>query len=175
MILHFLRHAQAEPIHSNNHHDDRSRVLTREGRETLRSAAKGYLKMGLEFDRILSSSYPRALESAQIVADVFQFEREIALTDNLTPDALFHKFRKELLTSWAQFKSILIVTHQPFVSECISCLLTGKDVPIALDMGTGTLCTLEIDTAFRGPAILSSMIRVEDAAWVGNDSLLKKG
>lgn len=167
MILHFLRHAHAEPLLADNHHLDCERVLTRSGRETMRSAAQSFFKMGLKFEGILSSPYLRAVESAKIISDVFDFEKEIILSDNLVPDALFHKFRKEMLASWAQFKSVLIVTHQPFVSECISCLLTRKDAPIALDMGTGTLCTLEIDATFKGPAILSSMIRAEDAAWMG--------
>ena len=174
MILHFLRHAQAEPAHGVSH-NDRERVLTQEGRDTMRHAAQGFLKMGLDFDRILSSPYPRAVESAQIFADIFQFERQISLTDNLTPDALFHKFRKELLTDWSQFKSLLIVTHQPFVSECIAFFLTGTDIPLAVDMGTGTLCTVEIDKSLTGPGILVSMIRAEAAARMGGAPLLKKG
>lgn len=175
MILHFLRHAQAEPMHSGAHQHDRDRRLTPEGREIMKRAARGFLKTGMQFDRILSSPYPRALESAKIVSDVFGFKHEIHLSDNLVPEALFHKFRKELLNSWTEFNSLLIVTHQPFVSECISFFLTGKDAPIAIDMGTATLCTLEIDSSLNSFAILSSMVRAEAAAWMGEAAGLKKG
>ena len=167
MILHFLRHSQAEPSQSQNHHFDRERVLTQEGQKTMQLAAQGFKKMGVSFERIISSPYPRAMQTAQIVSDVYGYQREIIQTENLIPEALFHKFRKELLTSWTHFKSVLIVTHQPFVSECLSCFLTGKDVPIAVDMGTGTLCSLEIDASLKGPAILSAMIRADTAMLLG--------
>lgn len=173
MMLHFLRHAQAEPAHPTQ--QDRNRVLTSEGREMIQRASRGFFKMGLKFDQIISSPYLRTLETAKIVAETYQYSKSIQLSDNLVPDALFHKFRKELLDSWNQFKSILIVTHQPFVSECIACLLTGNEAPLAVDMGTATLCSLESDSLLRGPAMLSSMLKADQAALIGEQlSLTKK-
>lgn len=164
MIIHFLRHAQAEPFQPGKHDHDRDRLLTDVGRTQIQLAAKSFQKLGVQFDAVISSPYSRAVETAKIVADVFHFREAFQLTENLIPDAFYHKFRKEFLASWVSFNSILFVTHQPFVSECISCLLTGKDIPLAVDMGTGTLCTLEVDPALKGPAILHSMIRAEAIA-----------
>ena len=169
MILHFLRHAQAENFDIERHQHDRDRALTAEGVEQIQMAAEGLSRMKLHFDQIISSPYQRAVQTAQTVANVFQFSRPVHLSENLAPDALFHRFRKEMLDLWTGFHSLLIVTHQPFVSECISCLLTGKDVPLAVDMGTSTLCSLEIDSFFKGPSILVSMITAGQAALMRGD------
>ncbi len=169
MILHFLRHANAEPFSRGTHHHDRERLLTQEGRVKMRLAAMGFLRLGVKFEKILSSPYPRAAETAQIVSDVFSYRDEITISEHLTPDALYHKFRKEFLDAWTKLDSVLIVTHQPFVSECISVLLTGRDDPlISINMGTGTLCSLEIDPKWASPAILLSMLHSDQAALLGN-------
>ncbi len=168
MILHFLRHAEAEQLDRRTHHHDRERLLTPEGRQKMQAAARGFLKSGIKFDRIISSPYPRAAETAQIVSDVFGYREEIAISEHLVPDALYHKFRKEFLASWTKYESLLIVTHQPFVSECISVLLTGKDDPLlSINMGTGTLCSLEIDSQWASPAILLSIVHTDQAALFG--------
>lgn len=164
MILHFLRHAQAAPAHPGGH--ARDRLLTQRGRESARPAAKGFVGLGVQIDALISSPYPRALETAKIVADIFQYKSEIQISDNLIPEALFHKFRKEFLESWTEYNAIMIVTHQPFVSECISYLLSGKDLPLAIDMGTASLCTLEVDPSLKGQAILSCMVKAEQAALI---------
>lgn len=168
MILHFLRHAQAESLNPQKHQHDRERLLAPEGRQKMELAARGFLKSGLTFEKILSSPYPRAVETAQIVSDVFSYRNEITHSEHLTPEALYHKFRKEFLASWAKLESILIVTHQPFVSECISILLTGRDDPLlSINMGTGTLCSLEIDPRWTCPAILLSLTHADQAALFG--------
>lgn len=168
MILHFLRHAQAESLDRAKHHHDRERLLTAEGRQKMHHAAKGFLKAGIQFERVVASPYPRAVETAQIVSDVFGYREEIAISENLVPDALYHKFRKEFLASWSKYNSLLVVTHQPFVTECISVLLTGKDDPLlSINMGTGTLCTLEVDPHLASPAILLSIVHTDQAALLG--------
>jgi len=168
VILHFLRHAQAEPLDPGKHQHDRERSLTSEGRQKMQLAARGFLKSGVKFEKILSSPYPRAVETAQIVSDIFSYSGEITLSEHLTPEALYHKFRKDFLTDWSALESVLIVTHQPFVSECISVLLTGRDDPLlSIDMGTGTLCSLEIDPRWTCPAILLSIVHADQAALFG--------
>jgi len=168
LILHFLRHAEAEALDRSKHHHDRERLLTSAGRQKMQQAARGFLKSGVKFDRVLSSPYPRAVETAQIVSDIFGYREGIALSEHLVPDALFHKFRTEFMASWTKYDSLLIVTHQPFVSECISVLLTGKDDPLlSINMGTGTLCSLEIDPHWASPAILLSIVHTDQAALFG--------
>lgn len=168
MMLHFLRHAQAEPFNRRMHGQDRDRLLSQAGREQIRLAAQGFMKEGMRFDTLISSPYPRAVETAKIVADVFKFKKAIHFSENLIPEALYHKFRKEFLANWTKSNSVLIVTHQPFVSECISILLSGKEDPLlSVNMGTGALCSLEIDARWKSPAILSAMIPSEMASRMG--------
>jgi len=168
VILHFLRHAQAEQFNSRKHQHDRDRLLSPEGRQKMELAARGFLKSGVKFEKILSSPYPRAVETAQIVSDIFSYRNEVTLSEHLTPEALYHKFRKEFLAAWSKLESVLIVTHQPFVSECISVLLTGRDDPLlSINMGTGTLCSLEIDPQWTSPAILLSIVHTDQAALFG--------
>ncbi len=164
MIIHFLRHAHAEPLDRKKHSDDQDRRLTDEGRKLIREAARGWIQCGIGFDRIFSSPYPRAAETAQIVADVYGHPSEIVHSEHLIPDAFFHKFRAEFLGSWYHLSRVLIKALQPFVWDCISVLLTGRDYPLAINMGTGSICTLEVDPAWKVPAILHGMLHAEQSA-----------
>ncbi len=149
MILHFLRHAQAEVFNPQIHSHDSDRALTPEGRKMLHLAAQEFLKAGIQFDSVISSPYCRAVESAKIVTDVFQFKKQVNLSEHLTPEASIQKFREELLNKWSGLHAILFITHQPFVSACISDLLNKKKNFIGQDMGTGSLCTFEVDPSFK--------------------------
>src|SRR5512142_664028 len=78
MEIYLLRHATAEAGHP-----DSERALTPDGKEKLRRVLK---RSGARPSLIVSSPYRRALETAQIAAEVLAYEGQVARSDAITPD-----------------------------------------------------------------------------------------
>jgi phosphohistidine phosphatase len=141
MNLYILRHAIAEERDPDRFPNDAKRPLTDKGAKRMRRIAEGMRALGLEFDVILSSSYTRAKQTAEIVAAEFG-----------SPDKL--KFSKHLETGDGEklidqintlgtIESVLLVGHEPDLSELISVLLVG-DSRLPLTMKKGGLCKLSV-------------------------------
>jgi phosphohistidine phosphatase len=145
MELYFLRHAIAVKRGSPGfEEDDSARPLTAQGREKMLGNAQGMNALNLSFDVILSSRYLRAKETAQIVSGVFKLKKsQTIFTENLIPGASFEQLIDEINAHAKKFKSILLIGHEPHLSELMSFLLTGgRQIPIALKKGG--ICKLSI-------------------------------
>jgi phosphohistidine phosphatase len=146
MELFLLRHAIAV---ERSLGDDTKRPLSREGAEKMRRIAKGMRRLELDFDLILSSPYLRARQTAEIAVRELEAEDKLKVTDHLAADADAAELVSELKTSHRSCKSVLLVGHEPFMSELISTLLSGKrGVPIV--MKKGGLCHLTIESLRYG-------------------------
>jgi phosphohistidine phosphatase len=119
MNLYFLRHGEAGPASSDDS------VLTQDGIESIRNIAMAIQALGIEFDQILSSHFPRAQETAEIIKEVLQTETAIVSCLPLTPpgdcDDLLRLLRDTHKTS------VLMVGHEPLISRTISQLVAGND------------------------------------------------
>ena len=144
MELYILRHGLAMDRDDWTRRDDSDRPLTAEGRKKTRRIAKAMLKLDLQFDWILSSSYVRAKETAEIVVGVFKPKRPLELRHELTPEGSAKELAKLLAARPKATNSVLIVGHEPDLSRFISMLLTGKPVS-RIVMKKGGLCKLQID------------------------------
>src|SRR5687767_14166284 len=87
MLLYLVRHGIAEDSPPSG--GDAERRLTQEG--TLRTAmvAKGVKKTGARCDRIITSPYVRARQTAEIFARVTEFAGEIEQDSRLIPFARY--------------------------------------------------------------------------------------
>src|SRR5438874_574501 len=70
MKLYFLRHGKAEDRSSTG--KDADRCLTDEGIAEVKAEATGLAALQVQIDLILSSPYPRASETAEIVAEALR-------------------------------------------------------------------------------------------------------
>src|ERR1700687_3575860 len=75
MELYFMRHGIAADRGDPDFPDDRERPLTGEGKKKVRGISSGMKSLGLSFDLIFTSPYPRASETAAIVAKVFGMQK----------------------------------------------------------------------------------------------------
>ncbi len=129
---------------------DAERPLTDEGMKEMKKIARGMEKLGLRFDRVLSSPYVRARQTAEIVAKILDMEDKLQLCEFLkaeeAPQTLILALKK--MTS---SENVLLVGHEPFLSGAISILLTGRTADVAIDMKKGGLCKLEVDFSNRAP------------------------
>ncbi len=108
------------------------------------SAALGMKSLGLNFDAVLSSPYLRAWQTAEIVAQVYKFKnKKIHLTDNLLPPASIEELLKEVRARFPRSGNVLLVGHEPHLSEMVSRLLKS-DKPLVIDFKKGGLCCLSL-------------------------------
>lgn len=129
MIIHLLRHAEAEVISPSGR--DADRRLTKDGEKRMRLVAKAIAKMSPDFEAILVSPLVRARQTAEPVATACKFGSPLTETRNLTPNA----DPVEVLHELARLKqnSVLLVGHQPHFGRLFGRLLSGRsDVEIPM-------------------------------------------
>jgi len=140
MEIYILRHGIAVERGSPGYKKDSERPLTDEGEEKMRQIAKAILAMDLKFDLILSSPYVRAQQTAQIVAA--ELDQEVTFTELLVPDGNSLELIREINDEKPQ--RVLLVGHEPDLSQLVSILLTG-DSETAIELKKGGLCKLTAD------------------------------
>jgi phosphohistidine phosphatase len=135
----FFRHGIAVDREDPSVTSDAARPLTDEGIQKTRAAAEGLKRMALEFDRILTSPWLRASQTAAILAEVLALaapEEMAELEGDRNPselvDALAHRHAKRTL----------LVGHEPLLSATVVHILGGE---WALDLKKAGACNLFVD------------------------------
>ena len=113
MLWYFMRHAEAEDTSPDG---DRGRKLTERGQERTRASALGLRKLDLQVDLILTSPLVRAVETAEIVANVLEapVEQEPLLGSGFDLEGL-----AEIAERLDKSNSVMLVGHEPDFSEVI--------------------------------------------------------
>lgn len=143
MNLYLLRHAIAEERSSDKWPDDSLRPLTRKGKKRMRQIAGGMQVLRLSFDVIYTSPYTRARETADIVVDVFNAAKKLRETDTLAVDGDPEELIRLINSAKSEIENVLLVGHEPYLSEFISTLLVG-DSSLPLTMKKGGICKLSV-------------------------------
>ena len=142
MELYFLRHGLAVEHGAPGYAKDADRPLLPEGIKKLRSSVKGMRTLELSFDRIYSSPYLRAKETAEIIAEGVDFKEKIIFTDTLLPGAGFKEFEK-FLKEFKKEGRFLLVGHEPSMSGFISQLVSARG-DVNLEMKKGGFCRVDV-------------------------------
>lgn len=134
MRLYVIRHAIAEP--RTGKMKDEDRALTLRGRKRFQREVKALDRLGVRFDRLLTSPWTRAAETAEFLRPLLMGES--ARTDALTQppsDALLDKLAGE---------SVAVIGHQPWLTELVAWLVFGsKEFGKAIDLKKGGVIVLE--------------------------------
>jgi phosphohistidine phosphatase len=136
MDLLVVRHGQAEPRADGG--SDAERRLTEDGRKKLRRSARGLHKLVPELAGLASSPLLRAVETAQILSEVYG-GLGIEQTSVLEPDA-----DPKQLGEWLAGQSaatLAIVGHEPLLSQAVSWFLSGLRSSF-VELKTGGTCLL---------------------------------
>ena len=97
---------------------DQDRELTEDGREKTHAAARGLVQLGVNPDRILSSPWPRARQTAEIAASALDFDPEqIEFSAALLPFASPSSVLNECATP--AVREILLTGHAPHLDELL--------------------------------------------------------
>ena len=142
MNLYFMRHGIAVD-RADSGSGDRERQLTSKGIKRMNKAAKGLVTLSLSFDRILTSPLERARQTAKIVAQTLQLENRVEEVEQLSPEQSAQDLLRALVP-YSDQKQILLVGHEPQLSNTISVLLSGT-AGAEIRLKKGALCCLEVD------------------------------
>ncbi len=122
MNLYLVRHADAENTQPGKKDEDRR--LTKEGKERIKGAADSWIYFITRLDFICTSPYTRAVETAEIVAKSFEYDKEI-IRDGVLSSGSYIKDIIELVNSLGG-NDIMVVGHQPDLSEYVSALISSN-------------------------------------------------
>jgi len=125
MNIFILRHGIAGS-HVAGSAADAERPLTDEGRAELRRVAAAMEQLKLSFEVILSSPYKRAHQTAELVAKARGEEKKLRLSEHLTPAGSARELIDSINDIEPRPDSILLVGHEPHLSELISFLISGQ-------------------------------------------------
>ncbi len=140
MEIYLLRHAAAENAPPGT--KDSDRALTPEGREKLKRVLKRAKGAGVEAGVILSSPYRRALQTAEMAAEVLGYRRKVVQTAALVPNASPHDVWQEI-RSRTDESSILLASHEPLMSATVALLLGSP--AMLVDMKKSALVRVDCD------------------------------
>jgi len=122
MILYFLRHASAGH-HVANPAQDEKRPLDDQGIEQCSQVGRALNAMDVHVDAVISSPLKRATQTASLVANEIGFDGKLQRTPALRPNAQMEAFR-ELLNKNAQLEAVVVVGHNPSLSQFLSLLIS---------------------------------------------------
>lgn len=121
MILYFLRHGAAEERAPGG--SDRDRRLTTDGEAQLRAAASIWRRIQLRPDVIISSPFPRAMRTAELVVEGLGLDQGPIADERLAPGASWSSFAQALAEHPAD-RRVMLVGHEPDLSSAVE-LLSG--------------------------------------------------
>jgi len=149
MELYVLRHAIAVLREAEGGGPDDERPLTDQGTAKLRRVVRGMKALGFSFDRILTSPYLRALQTAEIVAAEMGAPKKIEHTLHLAPAGDPRALMDLLRSRRGEKRNVLVVGHEPYLSDLISVLVSGDDRTV-ITLKKAGLCKLAIQTPRYG-------------------------
>jgi phosphohistidine phosphatase len=125
MNLYLMRHGLAVEQGKSSRETDRKRPLTPKGKRKVRLVAQALAQLKISFVAIVSSPLVRARDTAELVKDELGFGEKIQLTDHLAPQGS-HKALVSLLQRLpGSPQEILLVGHEPDLSQLAAFLLDG--------------------------------------------------
>lgn len=145
MEIYMMRHGDAEPRASGL--DDADRKLTPKGKRDTERVARLVKAMNIEPGVILTSPYRRAVETATIALKYLNAGKLLE-TSALLPQGELAQVWKEI-RSQAKAAQVLIVGHEPQLSELIAFLLGCPE--LRLDLKKSALVFVDMGKITSSP------------------------
>jgi phosphohistidine phosphatase len=143
MIVYFLRHASAGQ-HKADPAKDEKRPLDKDGIEQCGYIGRALAAMDVHIDVLIASPLKRATQTASLVGNEIAFEGKLTLDKALRPDGTFEQFR-ECLRKFAKAEAVMVVGHNPSLSEFLSLLISERSSEVAVDLKKGAVARVEMD------------------------------
>jgi phosphohistidine phosphatase len=144
MVIYFLRHANAGQKQFSDAAKDEKRPIDKIGEEQSHDVGRALAAIGVTVNVIISSPLTRATQTAAIVSQELGHEEKLVIDDSLRPEATFDKF-KALLNRHKDKASIMVVGHDPSMTEFVNKVLSGGGPLAAIEMKKGGVAKVEKD------------------------------
>ena len=153
MRILLLRHGTAEPRSPDR--EDQGRRLIGKGRRQIVLVAKLLRDSGFEPDLVLTSPYPRALDSAEELCRAASGLPRPEIEDALAPDSNPARALEALLSRPAS--CLLAVGHEPLLSQLAARLVGAEG--LRLDLRKGSMIEIELPEAGPETGVLLGLVR----------------
>ena len=150
MIVYFLRHASAGE-HIANPKKDEKRALDPTGIEQCGYVGRALAVLDAQVDAVISSPLKRSGQTASLVANEMGYEGKLQFEAALRPEASFADFRK-MLGKYARFEAIMVVGHNPSLSEFVGRSISENGCEASVDLKKGAVARVEVG---RNNAVLN--------------------
>ena len=128
--LYLIRHASAGE-RSPSYPDDSQRPLDDKGFKQAKTLARVLKTLDVTFDRLFSSPYTRAAQTAERLVGRLAEGRRVQYLDTLAGDDYQQLLVDVVENVTPADKTVALVGHEPYLSELASYLLTGTtSVPL---------------------------------------------
>jgi phosphohistidine phosphatase len=142
MIVYFLRHANAG-THLATPKKDEKRGLDKEGIEQCGYVGRALAALDVQVDTMISSPLKRATQTAALVGNEMGHEGMLQIDQALRPQATFADFRK-LLDKYARQEAIMVVGHNPNLSEFLGRIVSDAGCEAGLELRKGAVAKVEL-------------------------------
>jgi phosphohistidine phosphatase len=132
MDIYILRHGIAEPHGPDG--SDETRALTEDGRAKVRSVLACARAAKAVPSLILTSPLVRAVQTAEIAAEVLRYKKRIVRTEALSPASSPEAVWREI-RNYDKETAVLLAGHEPLLSAAASFLLGSNRAVVELKKG----------------------------------------
>jgi phosphohistidine phosphatase len=143
MLIYFLRHASAG-THLANPKKDEKRGLDKDGIEQCGYVGRALAALDVQVDALISSPLKRATQTASLVGNEMGYEGKLQTEVALRPEATFADFRR-LLEKCAKQEAIMVVGHNPNLSEFLGRLISEGGSESSVDLKKGAVARVDFD------------------------------
>ncbi len=132
MNIYLIRHGEAEKAVIGKKDFDRELTVT--GKAKLKNAAERWKAVIPRFDYIISSPLLRALQTAQVIGEVFGYSKDIISDKKLSPGGKTEGVIE--IANSLDGEDFAFVGHQPDLGEHLSNLLANEEIMTEFKKGT---------------------------------------
>lgn len=141
MELYLFRHGIADDAQPGR--PDADRALTDEGKKKVAEVVKAARRAGVQPSLIVSSPYVRAVETAKIAVEGFEYKADVVRLKTLVPHGSPEKVWAEL-RDYHEEVSILIAGHEPLLSHLAAYLLASP--ALRLEMKKAAMLRIDMES-----------------------------
>jgi phosphohistidine phosphatase len=142
MIVYFVRHASAGQGKADPQKDAK-RPLDKDGIRQANEMGRALAALDVQVEAVITSPLKRATQTASLVANELGHESKLEYADALHKQATWPKFQ-ELLRAHGNQDAIMVVGHNPSLSEFLSLLISGGASKTAVELRKGAAAKVEI-------------------------------
>ena len=144
MKIYLVRHGIAVDPGAPGYEDDSLRPLAEEGSSKMKKIAAALKGLNVKPDLIVASPYVRARQTAEILAKVLKYKRELIFNEVLVPMGNADNIIGTINEKYS-VDELMLVGHEPCLSSLISMLVTGSPKSV-FDIKKGGVGCLSVDS-----------------------------